>query len=45
MSIQRILHLIDLANITAKALTQETGLSHSAISEWKKEKQNPLLTL
>ena len=41
MTIQRILHLIELADITAKTLTQETGLSHSAISEWKKGKAKP----
>ena len=41
MTIQRILHLIELADITAKTLTQEAGLSHSAISEWKKGKAKP----
>lgn len=41
MAIQRILHLIDLANITAKTLTEKAGLSQSAISEWKKGKAKP----
>ncbi|MCH5260713.1 MAG: helix-turn-helix transcriptional regulator [Lachnospiraceae bacterium] len=41
MAIQRILHLIELAGITAKTLTQKAGLSQSAISEWKKGKAKP----
>lgn len=41
MTIQRILHLIELAGITAKTLTQETGLSQSAISEWTNGKAKP----
>lgn len=41
MPIQRILHLIDLAGINAKTLTLETGLSHSAVTEWKKGKAKP----
>lgn len=41
MAIQRILHLIELADITAKTLTQEADLSKSAISEWKKGKAKP----
>lgn len=41
MPIQRILHLIDLAGITAKELTEKAALSHSAITEWKKGKAKP----
>lgn len=40
-SVQRILHLMDLKQITAKALTETVGLYPSAISEWKKGKAKP----
>lgn len=41
MPIQRIIHLIELFGITAKTLMEETSLSNSAISEWKKGKAKP----
>ena len=41
MSIQRILHLINLTGITAKELTEKTSLSPNAITEWKKGKAKP----
>lgn len=40
-SVQRILHLMNLKQITAKALTEMIGLYPSAISEWKKGKAKP----
>lgn len=41
MPIQRIIHLIELFDITAKTLMEATSLSNSAISEWKKGKAKP----
>lgn len=41
MSIQRIIHLIEISGITAKELTERASLSHSAITEWKKGKAKP----
>ena len=41
MSISRILHLIEITGVSPKALTTETGLSGSAITEWKKGKAKP----
>lgn len=39
--IDRILRLMSERNITATLLTTKTGLSRSAISEWKKGKAQP----
>lgn len=41
MTIERILHLLEITNTSAKALTEATSLSNSAISEWKKNKAAP----
>lgn len=39
--IERILELMSKEGITAKKLTQDIGISSSAISEWKKGKAKP----
>lgn len=39
--IERILELMSKEDITAKKLTQDIGISSSAISEWKKGKAKP----
>lgn len=39
--VERILGLIAESGITAKELTERTGLNHSAISDWKKGKSKP----
>ena len=39
--LDKILYLIKVQGITAKKLTADTGISSSAITEWKKGKANP----
>lgn len=41
MVISRILHLIEITGVSPKELTSSTGLSGSAITEWKKGKAKP----
>lgn len=40
-TIDRILELMEINNVTAAQLTREAGITNGLITQWKQRKQNP----